>query len=134
MTFGIVKHLVRCSSISVLSVLYPPAMSTQLGDKIRALRKEKQMTLDKLATEAGISKSYLWELENRPSPKPSAEKLDSLAKILGKPVSYFLDEDGATPEEQYEHEAFFRNYKELDPADRDRVRMIVESFKGKRNG
>jgi transcriptional regulator with XRE-family HTH domain len=109
-------------------------MSTKLGDKIRALRKEKQLTLDELAAAAGISKSYLWELENRPSPKPSAEKLDALAKVLGKPVSYFLDEGGTTPEEEYEHEAFFRNYKELEPEDRDRVRMIVESFKGKRNG
>lgn len=104
-------------------------MSPKLGDKIRALRKEKQLTLDELASEAGMSKSYLWELENRPDPKPSAEKLDALAKILGKPVSYFLEEKGATPEEEYEHEAFFRNYKTLDPDDRERVRKIVDSFK-----
>ena len=87
------------------------------------------MTLDELAAAASMSKSYLWELENRPSPKPSAEKLDALAKILGKPVSYFLEEEGTTPEEEYEHEAFFRNYKTLDPDDRERVRRIVDSFK-----
>lgn len=87
------------------------------------------MTLDELALAAGMSKSYLWELENRPSPRPSAEKLDALAKNLGKPVAYFLEEDGATPAEEFENEAFFRNYKELDAEDRERIRRIVESFR-----
>ena len=36
-----------------------------LGDKIRDLRKEKKLTLDKLAELTGSSKSYIWELENK---------------------------------------------------------------------
>lgn len=104
-------------------------MSTKLGDKIRSLRKELQMTLDALAAAAGMSKSYLWELENRNSPRPSAEKLDALAKVLGRPVSYFLEDDEATPEEEHLNEAFFRNFKGLEKDDRDRVRKIVESFR-----
>lgn len=104
-------------------------MSTKLGDKIRALRKEKQLTLDALAASAGMSKSYLWELENRESPRPSAEKLDALAKILGQPVSYFLEEDASTPEEAHKDEAFFRNYKNLDTTDKEVMRKIMESFR-----
>lgn len=87
------------------------------------------MTLDVLAAAAGMSKSYLWELENKESPRPSAEKLDALAKILGRPVSYFLEGEQAAPEEDHLNEAFFRNFKDLEPEDRDRVRMIVESFR-----
>ncbi|MBN8886832.1 MAG: helix-turn-helix domain-containing protein [Rudaea sp.] len=104
-------------------------MSTKLGDKIRTLRKEKRLTLDALAAAAGMSKSYLWELENRESPRPSAEKLDALARILGAPVSYFLEEDSTPPEEEHLNEAFFRNFKNLDRDDRERIRKIVESFR-----
>ena len=104
-------------------------MATRLGEKIRQLRKEQQMTLDALALAAGMSKSYLWELENKESPRPSAEKLDALAKILGRPVSYFLDSEEEVPEEEHLNEAFFRNYKDLESEDRERIRMIVESFR-----
>ncbi len=87
------------------------------------------MTLDALALAAGMSKSYLWELENKESPRPSAEKLDALARILGRPVSYFLDSEEGVPEEEHLNEAFFRNYKDLEKEDRERIRLIVESFR-----
>jgi transcriptional regulator with XRE-family HTH domain len=109
-------------------------MTTNLGDKIRALRKEKQMTLDTLAALAGMSKSYLWELENRPAPRPSAEKLNALAEHLGRPVAYFLEEDEATPEEVHMDEAFFRNFKNLEAPEKDMLRTIVESFRKKQDG
>ncbi|TAM18238.1 MAG: XRE family transcriptional regulator [Rhodanobacter sp.] len=109
-------------------------MTTKLGDKIRALRKEQQMTLDTLATRAGMSKSYLWELENRPAPRPSAEKLNALADILGRPVAYFLEEDETTPEEVFMDEAFFRNFKNLEAAEKNMVRTIVDSFRKKQDG
>jgi transcriptional regulator with XRE-family HTH domain len=104
-------------------------MSTKLGEKIRALRKEKQLTLDALAGAAGMSKSYLWELENRESPRPSAEKLDALARILSAPVSYFLEESSIAPAEEDLNEAFFRNFKNLEAEDRERIRRIVETFR-----
>ena len=104
-------------------------MATPLGDKIRRLRREQKLSLDALAAAAGMSKSYLWELENKESPRPSAEKLDALAKILGRPVSYFLDSEEEVPEEEHLNEAFFRNYKDLEKEDRERIRMIVESFR-----
>ncbi len=103
-------------------------MTTTLGEKIRLLRKEKHLTLDSLAIAAGMSKSYLWELENRPSPRPSAEKLDALARVLGRTVSFFLEEVN-TPEETQIDEAFFRNYKDLDADGKQVMRQIIESFK-----
>ncbi|TKR30268.1 helix-turn-helix transcriptional regulator [Luteimonas gilva] len=104
-------------------------MTTKLGEKIRELRKDKEMTLETLAVAAGMSKSYLWELENRPAPRPSAEKLDALAKILGQPVAYFLEDETSTPEEAHVDEAFFRNYKNLDAGEKVVMRKIMESFK-----
>lgn len=101
----------------------------KLGEKIRALRKQSEMTLDALAIAASMSKSYLWELENRDSPRPSAEKLAALAKALGMPAGYFLEEDVSTPEERHFDEVFFRNYSELEAPDKERLRKILETFR-----
>lgn len=104
-------------------------MAGQLGDKIRKLRKKQGLTLEKLANKAGLSKSYLWELENRESQKPSAEKLTAVADALGVSSDYFLEDDIRAPEEKHLDEAFFRGYKNLDPENKEQLRKILETFK-----
>ena len=106
-------------------------MATRLGAKLRELRKEKELTLEKLAELAGMSKSYVWELENRESQRPSAEKLTKLADVLGVSASYFIEEDVRAPEERHRDEAFFRNYKTLDSQAKEQLRRILETFKNK---
>ena len=59
------------------------ASANPLGDRIRNLRKEKGLTLDQLAEQSGSSKSYIWELENKSPPRPSAEKLAKEVLRLG---------------------------------------------------
>lgn len=104
-------------------------MATRLGEKLHKLRKERKLTLEKLADDAGLSKSYLWELENRESQRPSAEKLTALADALGVAVSYFLEEDIRAPEERHLDEAFFRGYQKLEPEAKDQLRKILDTFK-----
>lgn len=106
-------------------------MTTRLGEKLRALRKERGLTLEKLADLAGLSKSYVWELENRESQRPSAEKLTALADALGVAVAYFIEDDVRAPKERYLDEAFFRNYQKLDPKAKEQLRKILETFKKK---
>jgi len=106
-------------------------MPTNLGEKLHTLRKQRGFTLEGLAVAAGLSKSYLWELENRDSQRPSAEKLDALGKILGVAASYFLENDVREPEERHMDEAFYRNYQELDPTAKEQLRLILETFKKK---
>lgn len=103
-------------------------MATRLGEKLRALRKERGLTLEKLAEDAGLSKSYLWELENRESQRPSAEKLTALADKLGVSATYFIEDDIREPEERHFDEAFFRNYKKLSPEDKEQLRKIMQTF------
>jgi transcriptional regulator with XRE-family HTH domain len=88
-------------------------MATRLGEKLRDLRKQRGLTLEKLADMAGLSKSYLWELENRESQRPSAEKLTALADALGVGTSFFLEDDLREPEERHLDDAFFRAIKTL---------------------
>ncbi|OLU26465.1 MULTISPECIES: helix-turn-helix domain-containing protein [unclassified Pseudomonas] len=104
-------------------------MTTRLGEKLRDLRKQRGLTLEKLADSAGLSKSYLWELENRESQRPSAEKLTALADVLGVATAYFLEDDLRQPEERHLDDAFFRGYKTLEPDAKAQLRKILETFK-----
>ena len=76
-----------------------------LSQKIRQLRKEKGLSLNKLAEEAGVSKAYLSQLENSVSKQPSAEILfkiasalgTTIADLLGKPVRVYTEDFEEVP-------------------------------------
>lgn len=104
-------------------------MATKLGEKIRACRTKKGLTLDALAQQAGLSKSYLWELENRESQNPSAEKLQGIADVLGVDVSFFVDDTVDDPQEAHRDKQFFRSYSKLDTDAKEQLRRILETFK-----
>lgn len=104
-------------------------MATKLGEKIRKCRTEKKMTLDELARLAKLSKSYLWELENRESPCPSAEKLQAIADVLGQDVSYFIDDEVDSPSQMNRDQEFFRSYSKLDAPAKEKLRQILEVLK-----
>lgn len=103
-------------------------MATRLGDKLRELRKKQGLTIEELGKRAGLSKSYVWELENRESQRPSAEKLTALADQLGVSASYFIEDDVREPEERHMDEAFYRNYQKLNPEAKDQLRKILQTF------
>jgi transcriptional regulator with XRE-family HTH domain len=107
------------------------SVASRLGEKLRDLRKQQGLTLEKLAEAASLSKSYLWELENRDSQRPSAEKLTALADALGVAVSYFIEEDVRTPEARHLDEAFFRGYQKLGPEAKEQIRKILSTFQKK---
>lgn len=104
-------------------------MASRLGEKLFLLRKAKKLTLDALADEAKLSKSYIWELENRESLRPSVEKLTALADVLGVTTSYLIEEDAREPQEKHKDDAFFRNYQKLDNESKEHLRKILETFK-----
>lgn len=106
-------------------------MTTRLGQKLRSRRTERKMSLDALATMAGLSKSYLWELENRESVKPSVDKLQSIAKALDLDVAFLMDDAIEEMQEEHLDRQFFRNFTQLDASDKDRLRMFVDSLRKK---
>jgi len=103
-------------------------MSVPFGEHLRRLRKDKGMTMEGLAQAAGISKSYVWELENRPAQRPSAQVLHALATVLGATVQDLLGEP-APFEGGPEDIAFFREYLGLSDADKERYRKMLDLFK-----
>lgn len=64
-----------------------------LAQQLREARKAVGLTLEKLAEESGVSKTYLWELENDPdgSKKPSADVLLKLASALKTTLADLLE-------------------------------------------
>ncbi len=99
-----------------------------LGDKIRTLRKQKKFSLDQLAELTESSKSYIWELENKDDPKPSAEKIGKIAAVLDVTTEFLLTESATTPDEEVLDEAFFRKYKNMSEPDKKKIRKILDAW------
>jgi len=105
----------------------------KFGHRIKKLRTEQGLTLEQLAQATGSSKSYIWELENKNPPRPSAEKLSAIAVALGVTVDYLLGADDQTLDTA-EDTAFFRQYSSLPVETRRQIRemaRILDTKKGK---
>lgn len=102
-----------------------------LSEKLKAQRSAMNKSLDALAKEAGLSKSYLWELENRESPRPSLDKLQAIAKALNIDAAYFMDDSIEDLQEDLKDRQFFRNFTKLNEVDKETLRAFVEVLKRK---
>lgn len=105
-------------------------MQTKFGPRIKELRTGKGMTLDQLAQATESSKSYIWELENKNPPRPSAEKLSAIATALGVTVDYLLGNEDQSQMDA-EDKAFFRQYSGLPEDTRRQLREIARTLGGK---
>lgn len=65
-------------------------------ERIRLSRKELGLSLSKAADLIGITKSYLWSLENSDDANPSVKVVCKLAKAYLKPLDYFYSNKADT--------------------------------------
>jgi transcriptional regulator with XRE-family HTH domain len=84
--------------------------------------------LEELANLADSSKSYIWELENKDPPRPSAEKVAKIAKVLGVTADYLMNKSQKAPDDDVLDAAFFREFKNLKDEDKDRLRDLVKAW------
>lgn len=103
-------------------------MATIIGEKIRAQRKRLKLTLDQLAEKTGSSKSYIWELENRPVVRPSAEKIARIAEVFGVTVEFLLDDEKQEPSNTDADLVFFRRVSQLDPTKRAQLEKFLKAI------
>ncbi|PHS06172.1 MAG: transcriptional regulator [Blastopirellula sp.] len=101
-------------------------MATTLGTKLKQLRESKGHTLEQLADLADSSKSYIWELENKNPPRPSAEKLSKIAKVLGVTIDYLLGDDDGIAMESAQDAHFYRNYQKMDEKTKEKLRTMAK--------
>lgn len=62
-----------------------------LGSRLHRLRKKRGYTLEELEERAGVSKSYIHDIENGKRKSPSISILRRLADALGVPLEVLLN-------------------------------------------
>jgi quercetin dioxygenase-like cupin family protein/DNA-binding XRE family transcriptional regulator len=82
-------------AVSALSVQLDEALAA-IGTKVRQLRKQQHLSLEELSQRSGVSATAIHKLE-RNGMVPTIATLMKLALAFDRPVSYFIDEDGAPP-------------------------------------
>ena len=75
-----------------MSITNNPIFEYPVGKRICYFREKKNMSTNKLATLAGISQSYLRDIE-RNNKNPSIEIIYQLCKVLGISLKDFFDDD-----------------------------------------
>ncbi|MEC1613226.1 helix-turn-helix transcriptional regulator [Bacillus mojavensis] len=75
-----------------------------VGQRIKAIRKERKLTQVQLADKANLSRSYLADIE-RDRYNPSLSTLESVAGALGVQVSAIVGEENLIKEEPAEYNA-----------------------------
>jgi len=59
---------------------------------LREYRKSRGLTLQQIADAVGCTKAYIWELEMSEGQRPTAERLNAIAKTLGVTLLHLLGE------------------------------------------
>lgn len=99
-----------------------------IGPKVRMLREKKEWSLTDLAHRAGISRSYLAQIEAGES-TPTQEKIVQLANALGALPSELLGEKG----EESEIPQSLRNFAGQENLGTAEVQMLSQiEYRGKR--
>ena len=61
-----------------------------IGDRVKRIRKEKNLSMTELAEKAGVAKSYLSSLERNIQVNPSIQFLEKIASVLHVPLDALL--------------------------------------------
>ena len=68
-----------------------PTIDNGFGYKIREVRQERGLSMSQLARDAGVSKSYLSQIENGNSKQPSATILLKIATALDSTLAHIIN-------------------------------------------
>ena len=107
-----------------------------IGKNIQDLRKRKGMTLTQLAADAGISKSYLSNIERGVNQNPSIEVLKRLAVVLNADLKTLLRVEDQIEIDQNLNQELIDLIEELrtsviDKVAMDEYRALIEYIKWK---
>ncbi|MEE9387709.1 MAG: cupin domain-containing protein [Paracoccaceae bacterium] len=67
----------------------------ELGEQLRLSRKQASLTMQYVADNAGLSVGFISQVE-RGLTVPSLSSLRSIAGVLGRPISHFLEQPGSS--------------------------------------
>jgi len=64
-----------------------------ISDKIRKLRRDRNLTQDQLASKIGVSLQTIFRWEDGKVKKISIDDLEKIAEALEKPIEYFIKDE-----------------------------------------
>jgi transcriptional regulator with XRE-family HTH domain len=99
-------------------------MEMNIGERITYFRTAKGFTVNKLANMAGVSQSYLRDIELGNNNNPSIDVLDCLCGALGISLKDFFDVDNDT---QFMHEPLQKEIFKLTPTQRENLYVFLKS-------
>ena len=110
-------------------------MASALGVRLRRLREAKKLTLQQVADAAGCTKAYIWELEMKDGQRPSAERVQALAKVLGVTMEDIMGEPiEKVPEASLEDVAFFREYAGMSEEEKKHYQDVLKMMFSRKSG
>lgn len=66
-----------------------------IGDKIKALRNEKKLSISELAEKAGVAKSYLSSIERNIQTNPSIHFIEKICNVLEITATELMQDESA---------------------------------------
>lgn len=100
-------------------------MEINIGERIAHFRSAKGFTVNHLANKAGISQSYLREIEMGRYSNPSVDILDVLCDTLGISLKEFFD---TNTEIQDMNDSLLKEISRLTPEQREYLRLFLKSI------
>ena len=85
--------------------------SINLGEKIRSLRLENELTQEELANRSELTNGFISQLENNLA-SPSISTLEDILEVLGSSLSEFFARDESQEKVVYQKEEFFEKEDE----------------------
>ncbi len=101
-------------------------MDINIGKRISNLRTSKGYSVNYLANQAGVSQSYLREIEMGHYENPSIDILDALCGALGISLKEFFD---VHTELQDSADLLLDEIAQLTPTQRDNLRLFLKSVR-----
>ena len=99
------------------------------------MREAKKLTLQQVADEVGCTKAYIWELEMKDGQRPSAERVQALAKLLGVTMEDIMGEPlKEVPEASLEDVAFFREYAGMTEDEKKHYQDVLKMMFSRKSG
>jgi transcriptional regulator with XRE-family HTH domain len=102
-------------------------MASTFGARLRCLREAKGLTLQQVTDEVGCTKAYIWELEMKDGQRPTAERIQKIAKVFGVTMGEVMGTPmQQAPEASPEDVAFSREYAGITDEEKDRYRQALK--------
>ena len=98
----------------------------KLGERIRKIRKQKDIKVWYIAEKTGLSETFIYQVE-RGEKGISAENLKNIAEVLEADTDYLLFGNS----DKYNDDDFYRLTGELDENEKQKVIVFIKAAFGK---